>query len=696
MALAPDQPTDPVKQGKEVEERPSGPLNVDPALNGSATDDVVDGSNEEYIDGFSWRTVLGALFIGFIMMPGAIYLSLIAGQGMGPAAEWVTIILFMEVARRSYQTLKKQEIYLLYYIGAALTSQVGALALTGGAFATLIMTQYIVNSPYAMGAGIASDIQNATPFLGGNWIAPIGDSPALVQRTFLHADWMPAIALLMIGQVLGRLNSWGLGYVLFRITSDVERLPFPLASIAAEGATALAESSSQKEGWRWRIFSIGAMIGVGWGTIYILIPAVTGIVFSQPIVIITNPFIDLTQNTQKILPAALTGIGTDLGQVLVGFVLPFPIVVGTFVASIACHIVANPFLQRAGILSHWTSGIDVIQSQIINSFDFWLSFSIGTSIVVAIIGLASVTMALTKMRKQRTAGGAPLRLVTPVGRGDFPIWASLLAFAIATAGYIILCKMLVPAFPMWILIFFGFVWTPINSYINARMVGLAGQHVSIPYMREASFMMARYPTADIWFAPIPLNDFGGMAQHFRTVELTKTKFSAIIKAELLMLPIMLICSFMFWSFIWRLAPIPSSVYPYASKFWPAHAQSSVLWWTANRPGEDNFLLQAINVNYIGAGAGLAALAYGVISATGLSQLLFYGLINGTHTLPAFALPQFIGALLGKYYFSKRYGVENWRAFAPVLVAGYYCGMGLIGMGAVALALLSKSVSRLPF
>jgi hypothetical protein len=228
------------------------------------------------------------------------------------------------------------------------------------------------------------------------------------------------------------------------------------------------------------------------------------------------------------------------------------------------------------------------------------------------------------------------------------------------------------------------------------MVGLAGQHVSVPYVREASFMMAGDRSVAIWFAPIPLADYGGMAQHFRTVELTRTKFVSIVKVELLMLPIMLVCSFVFWSFIWKLAPIPSAVYPYASKFWPAHAQMDALWKTANRDPETNFLLQSIKPTYIAAGSVIAALAYVITTFTGLSSLLFYGLISGTHAQPAFAIPMFIGAMLGKYYFSRRYGVENWRAYAPVLVAGYYCGMGLIGMGAVALALLSKSVSRLPF
>ena len=682
MALLP--PSESEKQG-----RPIGPLNISPSED-NVTSDIVEGDAEEYVDGFSWKTVIGALFIGFIMMPGSIYLGLIAGQGMGPAAEWVTIILFMEVARRSYQSLKKQEIYLLYYIGAALTVQVAGIAIAGGPFASLIWNSYVVNTPIANQLGITAGLQNAP------WATITGDSPGLLNRTFFSADWLPAIGLLMFHQFFGRMTSWGLGYALFRITSDVERLPFPLAPIAAEGATALAESSSQKEGWRWRIFSIGAMIGVGWGALYILLPSVTGLIFAQPITLVSVPFIDYTPNTQKILPAALTGLGTDLGQVFVGFLLPLPVVVGTFIASIGAFIVANPILQHAGILKNWVSGTDMLQSQLVNSLDFWLSFTIGTSAIVAIVGIISVVMALSKARSQRQEGVASPQLTPPKGRGDIPISLSLAIFAVGTLAYIGMCHYLVPAFPVWILIFFGFIWTPIFSYINARMAGLAGTSVTIPYVREASFMLAGYRNVDIWFAPIPLNDYGGMAQHFRTVELTRTKFTSIIKVEFLMLPIMLGCSLLFWSFIWKLSPIPAATYPFAAKFWPVSAQSQALWYTANRSGESNFLLQSINLHYIGAGALAALIAYFATILSGISTLFFYGLVNGTQTLPAYAIPQFIGAMLGRYYFSKRYGEENWKAYTPVLVAGYYCGMGLIGMAAVALALLSKSVSRLPY
>ena len=75
-------------------------------------------------DGFNRRTIIGALFICFIMIPSSIYLGLVAGVGISAAAEWVTIILFTEVARRSFQRLTRQEVYILFYVAAALTTMV--------------------------------------------------------------------------------------------------------------------------------------------------------------------------------------------------------------------------------------------------------------------------------------------------------------------------------------------------------------------------------------------------------------------------------------------------------------------------------------------------------------------------------------------------------------------------------------------
>ena len=46
--------------------------------------------------------------------------------------------------------------------------------------------------------------------------------------------------------------------------------------------------------------------------------------------------------------------------------------------------------------------------------------------------------------------------------------------------------------------------------------------------------------------------------------------------------------------------------------------------------------------------------------------------------------------------SKRYGEERWYGYAPILLAGYSCGVGLIGMTSIAVALISKAVSPVMF
>jgi hypothetical protein len=66
----------------------------------------------------------------------------------------VTIILFAEIAKRSYTELKQQEIFLLYYMaGAALASP----------FQGLLWNQYLVQSDAARHAGP----DRIHPHLGG-------------------------------------------------------------------------------------------------------------------------------------------------------------------------------------------------------------------------------------------------------------------------------------------------------------------------------------------------------------------------------------------------------------------------------------------------------------------------------------------------------------------------------------------------
>jgi hypothetical protein len=227
------------------------------------------------------------------------------------------------------------------------------------------------------------------------------------------------------------------------------------------------------------------------------------------------------------------------------------------------------------------------------------------------------------------------------------------------------------------------------------MVGIAGAPLAFPYLREASFILSGYPHVDIWFAPIPLADYGPFAQQFRTLELTRTKITSLIKAELLIVPVSLICSFIFWTFFWKISPIPSAQYPFTARLWPVAARNSYLFFTANTESNP-LLLQALKPNLIIGGTAAGLILFTVLSRFGFPLQFFYGFIGGVANFPHAVLPVFLGAILGRYVFRKKFGEERWRRYVPVLGAGFACGMGLSGMVAVALALIAKAATNLPF
>src|SRR5205814_7815837 len=156
----------------------------------------------------------------------------------------------------------------------------------------LLFNQFLVQSESLRAMGVIRYIPE--------WVAP--HSPdVLGQRNFFMLPWMAPIGLMALGMLLQRVDHFGLGYVMYRLTSDVEKLPFPMAPVAASGVTALADASGGKETWRWRVFSFGAMLGMVFGTVYLALPAISGAFLPEPISIFPLPFKDLTPNVESFL-----------------------------------------------------------------------------------------------------------------------------------------------------------------------------------------------------------------------------------------------------------------------------------------------------------------------------------------------------------------------------------------------------------
>jgi hypothetical protein len=542
---------------------------------------------DRFDEGFTLRTIIGVLFISLIMTPGEMFLGLFTGGGIGAGAQWVTVILFLEVSKRSFTTLKRQEIYLLVYVATALVAR------EEGAFLDLLWRQYFVRSAEAEQFGIA----RLLPW----WWAPSPDSEAIAERTFLHRDWLAPILLLVVGTIMGRIAWFTSGYMLFRLTSDREQLPFPTAPMSALSAMALAEDAgSEEETWKWPVFSIGAVIGSVFGVIYVGVPVVTDL-WGSKIEILPIPFWDLTPYLGNVFKATPLGIALHLGPIFSGMLMPFWSVVGSF-SGVMIHTFASPFLYDLGYLPRWEIGMDTIRTQIATGIDFWRAFSIGITLAVTFVSFYQL---FTIGREKRAELDKKLSMenndhpttckhsdclrsaeirgycLKHLGRGDFNLWVCAALFCVAAIYPIILAKTLFPTLVstglLVTFVLIAFVYAPILSFVSARLDGLVGKEIAIPYIDEAIRFMTGFRGVEIWFVPFPARNFGGHAEGFRVVELTGMKFTSLLKAELFMLPIVFGVSLMYWTFLWRLAPIPSESYPYAQLMWPLRAFDQALY-----------------------------------------------------------------------------------------------------------------------
>ena len=646
-------------------------------------------------EGLTLTSVLGTLFVALVMVPGALYMELVAGAGIGGAAQWVTVLLFVEVAKRANAKLNRAQLFILFYMAGMITAT--------NVWNTPLFTQFLVRSDAAVSTGVSAEIPV--------WVAPAHlDS---LPRTFLSKAWLPFIGLMLFREIMGRLSSLILGYGLFRVTSDVENLPFPMAPVGAQGIVAIADQvdgSARTSGAsvRWRMFCVGCGIGMVFGLVYMALPTITGAFFTRPLQIFQIPFADWTPYTSQwfsgsetlpdgLLPATATGFSFDLGNFVLGMTLPFWSMVGSFIGLILTFVM-NPILYYHDMMPTWNKGDTTVVTLFANNVDFYFSFQIGISLAIAVFG---IWIALRTMRRSRGNATGRRRAEEvrehAAARGHIPDWLVLATYAFACTAYITMCGWLIGwhAGVMVVLFFFAFLYTPLISYVTARLEGLAGQVIEIPFITEIAFILSGYTGVKVWFLPIPKANYGVQVVSYKQAELLGCKFGSIWKAQFLLFPIIILSSLCFSSFIWSLAEIPSAVYPYTEKIWDLSAKNMCLVYSATL-GEYSQFTEALGWGRFLAGFGSAGVVMGLLGWFGAPTMLFFGVVRGLgQTAPHTVIPNFIGALVGKCYFERRYKRE-WRKMIPVVSSGFFVGTGLVSILSVGFVFLAKAVSTVAY
>ncbi|MEI6788757.1 MAG: peptide transporter [bacterium] len=629
-------------------------------------------------EGFSLSSLLGTLFVALIMVPGALYMELVAGMGLGGAAQWVTVLLFVEVAKRANAKLGRAQLFILFYMSGMIVGQ--------SVYGTPLFQQFVVRSDAAVSYGISSLIPS--------WVAPANLSE--LPRTFLQKAWLPVIALMLFRAVFGQFDNMILGYGLFRITNDIEHLPFPMAPLGAQGVLAISEqvegaAQSSGSSMRWRMFCVGAGVGMIFGLVYMALPTLTGAFFSKPLMVFPIPFADFTPYTQYILPAVATGLSLDLGQFIFGMVLPFYAMVGSFIGLVITFI-ANPVLYHFGQLPTWQRGDQTLETLFSNNIDFYFSFGIGISLSIAIYGLYTVGRLLFRAKKSHRSVDTK-----PSQRGDIPTKFIVITYLACMSAYTLVSGWLIDWHPgvMVVLLFFGLLYTPIISYVTAKLEGLAGQVVEIPFISELAFILSGYKGVAIWFLPIPKANYGAMTVFYKTTELLGCKFTSVWKSALVLSPIIFISMLLFSSFIWGMAEVPSANYPFTDQMWEFQAKNACLVYSSTL-GEYSPFQDALSGAKVLIGLVVGGVSIFFFDFFAAPTMLLYGVVRGLgQTMPHSVIPSFIGALIGRYYFQRKYGHE-WRKMIPVVGAGFGVGVGLVSILALGFVFLAKAVSTVSY
>jgi len=602
--------------------------------------------------GLTWRSILALLYISIVFQPAVLYLNLVSGAGfyMAGAIQWATIILFVELTRLSGSPLTKQEatiIFLGAFLGWSVTWQIN-----------FVYSVYYKYSPVAKSFGIAEKI----PYFA----APEDPTP-WIERTFFHPSWIPIFSIFVVSFICGWAISLSTGLINRQIYIVEEKLPFPLAHPGAQMVIAL----TQRRPERLRIIAFSAIVGAFYAFLLYGGPYVLA-ALGTPMQFLPVPFADFNSLLHQAIPGASLGVATDAVVFTSGFVIPFPVCVGILVGSLITQFFGNYLLVVNKITEFgetWFPGLNIAMTFQRSFLYAWVSPIIGAALAAGVVPI---------LRRPRFLIGAMKSLT----RGRLSI--VFLPYILAFIGYTVLGHYLAPDFPLAVLILYNAIWPFFINLAADRAAGVA-QYFQIPYVRELTIIGSGYTGINGWFIPM-YNWAGGWCQNFKICQLTETDHMSLVKAILLTLPVSIIAGFLYIADFWRIAPIPSGVYPWTQIQWPINATFQSIFIT--HPPE------IFRIAWMIGGFIITGIAYVALDFVNLGPAVI-GVASGLASMIPFAITTFVGAVAGQIL-KLVLGKEWWDRSKYLLAGGISVGEGIVVILATSIVLILKSMWILPF
>ncbi len=606
------------------------------------------------IEGLTWRVFLAIIYSALILQPAAIYLFLVTGNLFIGALLNTTIVLFAVLAKVSGKSLSKQELWVM--INSTSTAMGMEIIIVQ------VYNFYLRSHPLTTSYGLV-------PLLP-RWFVPPITGPL---RNLLNPLWLLPIAVAFGGALLVKASDISLGFFFHHLYAEVEKLPFPMATVQAE----MCESLTWEEQNKLRIFSLSAIIA----SFYALLVYFPNIAYGSSVIPI--PWIDLRAGA--ILPGASLGIATDLVVFVTGFILPLEVALGFFVGAFALYFVGNHLLVTFGLFPEWTPGLDLTTTWQRSLTSFWLGPAIGFLIASSLIPALSHPRYFIKTIKDLVK--LPRR-----GRGEeVPFNLILGFFLIGTLGSVILTLSLVTDLSiqiMLIIVLLTVGWSFLSSMITAYAFGITAYLPQIPFVKESTFVASGYAGVGLWFAPLVISSGGASwCATFKVADLTSTRKWSLVAAHLVATFIAWVIGFFYVNAFLSIATIPSALFPVP--FWPIEAVRTL-----------TFIRQPTSlINFVNMGGAflVAAVLYAIIGVLHL-PISVIAIATGAISMPIappLATSTLIGWVVG-YFFRRRVGKKNWEMASPIIVAGVGAGEGIIIAIATFIAIISKAIYALPF
>jgi len=613
--------------------------------------------------------MLAVLYSIGILGAVTIYMGLSGGFFIALAPVYITLILFTEIARLTGRPIRREEAFIIYYVSQSLIfpALIWCGPPSGFIFRAFFKESQIIQMYIDPKTGLA--LPKAIP----DWYAPPIEAHALESRTFLNPYWIMPIAITLLSIILTTIAEIAIALIAAQLYIDVEKLPFPTAPIEASGILTLSERKAKN----LRIFSVCCMGALLYSIMLYAVPGVTHSILGVSITSF-QVILDANYYLHRVLPGASLAFYLDLYTYAVGMILPKNVVISTLIGSFALYFFGNAIALQLPleVFKEWQrEWVPTMATSLCfqrSVLWIWTSFLLGAGLAVSLI-------TFIRGRKYFITAFKGLSKLSAGAKeaGYLPLWLVLTMFIIGSGGSAILYKMLVPDFPAWILILISVLWPFLSGIVATRAYAETGYSFYVGQLGRAVIVGSGYRGIDAWLAPLYVG--GGISIGQATVGsavsflggikvayLTGTKPKSFLKAFIIALPLSLLFGFFFTELFWKMAPIPSFVFPATVYSWPFNAI------------QNSFFMTEIPRIYK---PPLIILGFIVMLVLGLVEMVkpipgfsLMGLLTGFGQPIYVALALFFGWLIGSYL-ERRLG-EDWRRYRPVAIAGIAAGTGL--------------------